>query len=66
MELKAQLSEMCNNEIWWKKSVIDQAAISNYGTNFLFKDSYKDLGIMIDSGPKFLAHVDATFGTSVI
>ena len=31
------------------KSVTGQVAYSTYGTNLLFADSYKDLGLMIDS-----------------
>ena len=37
----------------------DQVAYSIYDTNLLFVDSYKDLGIMIDSGLKFYAHINA-------
>ena len=45
-----------------KKSMTDQVAYSKDGTNFLFVDSSKDLGITIDSGLKFHAHIDDVIG----
>ena len=45
-----------------KKSVTDQVAYSTYGTNLLLVDLYKDLGIMIDSGLKFHAHIKVVIG----
>ena len=52
---------MCKNKIW-SKSVTDQVANSNYGTKLLFIDSYKDLGITIESILKIHAHFDAVIG----
>ena len=39
-----------------EKSVTDQVAYSFFGTNFIFVDSYKDLGTTIDSGLKSYDH----------
>ena len=39
-----------------------QVAYSIYGTDLLFVDSYKDLGIKNDSGLKFHAHIYALIG----
>ena len=45
-----------------EKSVIDQVAYSICGTNLLFVDSYKDLGIIFDSGLKFHIRINAMLG----
>ena len=45
-----------------ERSGTDQVAYSIYGTNLIFVDSYKDLGVTIDSGLKFHAHVNAVIG----
>ena len=45
-----------------EKSVTDQVTYSIYGTNLLFVDSYKDLGITIDSGLKFHTHIKVVIG----
>ena len=42
-----------------EKSGTDQVAHSIYGTNLIFVDWYKDLGVTIDSGLKFHAHINA-------
>ena len=45
-----------------EKYLTYQVAYSIYGTNLLFVDSYKDLGITIDSGFKFHAYINAVIG----
>ena len=45
-----------------ENSVIDQVAYSIHGINLPFVDSYKGLGIMIDSGLKLHAHNNAILG----
>ena len=52
---------MCNIENS-EKSVTDYVAYSVYGTYLIFVDSYKDLGITIDSGLKFHVHINAVKG----
>ena len=45
-----------------EKSVTYQVAYSVYGTNLLFVDSYKDRGIIIDSGLELYAHINFVIG----
>ena len=45
-----------------EKPGTDQVAYSIYGTNLIFVDSYKDLGVTIDSGLKFHAHINTVIG----
>ena len=47
-----------------EKSVTDQVDYSNYDTNWLFVDSYKDLEITIDSGLKSHVDINAVIGKS--
>ena len=42
-----------------KKSVTDQVALSTHGTNLLYVDSFKNLGITTVSCLKFHAHINA-------
>ena len=45
-----------------EKSVTDQVAYSIWETNLIFVDPFKDLGITIDSGLKFHAHINVVIG----
>ena len=45
-----------------EKSVTDHIEYSTYGTNLLFVNSYRDLGITIDSGLKFYVHINFVIG----
>ena len=42
-----------------EKSVTDQVAYSIYGTNLFFVDSFRNIGITIDSVNKFHAYINA-------
>ena len=48
--------------IFGENSVTEQVAYPFYGSILLFVDSYKELGITIDSGLKFHAHTHHVIG----